>query len=189
MSEPHAILADDHIETPTLRKYAPLANCAVIGAYKGATMRYLLDHEANSVAGVEPQKWARDLAVASLKDYGRWDIQTVALVPWTTSKNQSVMLHNVGTDGANILRRNRTIDNDSMLVVAQNVNEWLGISQFDFMVVNCEGAEYMLLPWLATRATVLLVQFHGPPIPRDQMAGLVDYDSMEDIGKGWFLYS
>jgi hypothetical protein len=183
------VLPDDHVETAALREYGKGAYCAVVGAYKGATMNYLLDHGATFVAGVEPQTWAYDVAVASLSErYGRreWALDNVALVPWETTPDSTVTLFHPGTDGASVMPRP---DTDSVLVRAMNVIEWLGEESYDFMVVNCEGAEYMLLPWLAMRTGVLLVQYHGPPMPISQLERVCESIKVESVGKGWYLYT
>lgn len=190
VSEEHAILPDDHIETLWLRKYAKDAICAVVGAYRGATMRYMFEHGARAIVGVEPQDWAYNMAVASLLAQGphAWELDGLALVPWDTDQYSTVRLFSPGNDGASIVNRPTT---DSELVKAMNVCDWLDSNthdHFDFMVVNCEGAEYLLLPWLAPRATVLLVQFHGPYIPIEQLGRISGHDSVRSIGKGWHLY-
>lgn len=188
------ILSDDHIETPWLRKYARDHVCAVIGAYKGATMRYMFEHGARSIIGVEPQQWAYDLAVKNLLAQGphAWELDGLALVPWGTDQNASVLLEKAGTDGARVVWPHRRIDkSDVVIAKAMNVCDWLDggtFDHFDFMVVNVEGFEYQLLPWLAPRATVLLVQFHGPPIDVEHLGRISEHDSMRSIGKGWYLY-
>lgn len=189
----HAILPDDRVESQVLQTYALGANCAVIGSYKGATMRYLLDHGARSVVGVEPQRWARDRAVASLLARGpaAWEIDCVALVPWATNPVSTVRMYDIGTDAASFKPRERGpgVVSDTDDVDALNVDEWLNGKTYDFMVMNCEGSEYLLLPWLVAHATVLLVQYHGAPIPMSQIARLADWDHVANIGKGWFLYT
>lgn len=189
------VLPDDHVETHVLRKYAQGNTCAVIGAFKGATMMYLLDHGATYVYGVEPQKWAADLAIKRLLTRERsaaWELDNVALVPWETTNNGSVLLHNVGTDAASVLWRAIGSNKyDDMLVKALNVHEWVHSVEsvpdgFDFMVVNVEGAEYALLPELILATNVLLVQFHGPPIPALQLRQPL---TRQEIGKGWYLYT
>lgn len=190
----HAYLEDAAIEAPCLRQYAAGATCAVIGAYKGATMRYLFDHGARFVYGVEPQRWAYDRAVKNLVAMGprSWELDNLALVPWETHENASVLLHNVGTDAASVIWRTpRSSEHDDMLVKALNVHEWARSVEsvpdgFEFMVVNVEGVEYALLPELALATDVLLVQFHGPPMPALQLRQPF---TRQEIGKGWYLFT
>lgn len=202
MSSDAILLPDDHVETVALRHYAANNRCAVIASYKGATMRYLFTHGASYVVGVEPQQWACDLAVKNLLDYGpcAWEIDTLALVPWDTAHVNETLLYNVGTDGANTLGVHRWLtEKDAMKVTAMNVREWLESYQenpdrereyaFDFMVVNIEGGEYALLPELAIGTRVLLVQYHGPPMPLAQVSIRRGFEREESIGKGWHLYT
>lgn len=187
------ILPDDHIETPWLRKYARDHVCAVIGAYKGATMRYMFEHGARSIIGVEPQGWAYDIAVKNLLAQGphSWELDRLALVPWQTPHGSMVTLYHTGTDGARLVANPYEPDLRPVQVEAMNVCNWLDggtFNHFDFMVVNCEGSEYQLLPWLAPHATVLLVQFHGSPIDVEHLGRITEHDSMRSIGKGWYLY-
>lgn len=182
------VLPDDHVETGVLRNFAFDASCAVIGAYKGATMAYLLEHKARTVHGVEPQEWARDAAVKMLLERGpaSWEIDCVALVPWVTNMYSRVRLFSPGNDGASIVNRPTT---DSQLVTAMNVIDWLGDHEYDFMVVNIEGSEYQVLPWLAMRTQTLLVQYHGPPMPFNQLERICEFNAEQNIGKGWVLYT
>jgi hypothetical protein len=190
----YATLEDSHIETPVLRQHAPGAKCAVVAAYKGATMKYLLSHGATFVAGVEPQPWAYDQAVKNLSDsdFGDDDysLDCAALVPWETEPNGNsrvnrVKLYNIGTDAATILSSKAWLNLDDTEVVALNIGDWLNaVEDIDFMVMNCEGAEYMLFMFLAATVTRVLVQFHGPPIPVDSSG----YAARTEIGSGWFLY-
>lgn len=192
------VLPDDHVETAVLRNFAYDASCAVVGAYKGATMRYLFDHKARAVHGVEPQKWAYDLAVASLVEQGphNWELDNLALVPWATEPNDTVRMYNFETDGCTILRQPRhgfagvpKPVSSIGLVPAMNVIDWLEDRQYDFMVMNIEGGEYMILPWLAMRTTVLLVQYHGPPMPFNQLERICEFNHETMVGKGWVLYT
>lgn len=188
----HAILPDDHVETAVLRNFAFDKACAVVGAYKGATMRYLFEHKARYVHGVEPQKWAYDLAVENLLAMGphSWELDNLALVPWGTTPESKVILNDVGRDSASIVTKlSMSSFRDQAEVTAMNVCGWLEDHEYDFMVVNIEGGEYMILPWLMARATVTLVQYHGPPMPFNQLERVCDVNSALDVGKGWVLYT
>lgn len=190
-------LPEDHIETRVLSKYAPGAICAVIASYKGATMRYLKEHGAKVIYGVEPQDWATLIATKNLRDVKLdnpmvwWEIDRAALVPWATDVSSKVRLYDVGTDGASLAPRPRGpgIVGDVADVPAMNVMEWLGSRWFDFMVLNCEGAEYALIPWLVRRTKVLLVQYHKGHIPLAQMTVVSHFTHMEFVGSGWYLYT
>lgn len=184
----HAILEDDHLETPVLRRFAKGARCAVVAAYKGATMRYLFRHGATFVIGVEPQKWAYDLCVENMISIGpcAWELDNLALVPWETGPHSTTTLYGVGNDGATLFGKSGV---ETAEVQTCNVTDWLeevclDASPINLMVMNCEGAEYMLFPYLVGYCERVLCQFHGPPISRYASG----YNTREDVGAGWYLY-
>lgn len=194
----HAILDDSHVETATLRRFAPGVRCAVVGAYKGATMRYLLEHGASYVVGVEPQKWAYNRAVANLLSVvpklGPWELDCVALVPWETAVDGSslVTLYDAGTDMASFSPRERGpgVVGDVAEVTAYCIDEWVKEYEgFDFTVMNCEGSEYFLFEKVAAISKVILVQFHGPPMSCPLMSNDGWIHLVRTfVGKGWWLY-
>lgn len=187
------VLPDDHVETRVLRRWAPSANCLVVGAYKGATMRYLLECGARHVIGVEPQQWAYDRAVESLVGHGpaSWELLRYALVPWETGR-QPTVIDKLGTDAARLLMPNEQPASSNWSVVdSMCISEFMKYlaeegAAIDFCVMNIEGAEYMLLGAVCAEVPRVLVQFHGPPMPVDVLPVVTE---RTEIGRGWFLYS
>lgn len=188
----HAYLPDDHIETGTLMRYAKRNTCLVIGAFTGATMRYLLDHGAGYVIGVEPQPWAAERAMANMlaRGSGPWEMNKLALVPWETRDNAFGVVDKAGTDAARLLLPNQQPQgNDHIAVSCMSISEFLDSLDEeghapDFAVMNVEGWEYMLLPHLLERVPIVLVQYHGPLMPM-AMTGMI---RRVEVGKGWWLY-
>jgi len=186
------LLDDGAVEARVLRRYALNARCLVLAGYKGATVRYLLDHGAKHVLTTEPQEWAlnilrRNVAAGGDAYEGRVHADEYAIVPWETAAGSKIMLHRYWTDGASMTLP-LPFEDDAVEVPAMSVDRWLGSTQFDFAVLNCEGAEYMLLPYISDLCTRVLVQFHGPgaaPMP----AEMLSLQRRVFIGRGWYLYS
>lgn len=192
------MLAMGHVEAPLLATLPLPArpHIVVAGAYKGDTVRFLLHHYADAyIRAYEPQQWA--LEQVPVDD--RVDRRAYGLC---TCNGQAAM-HSVGTDAASMQAAHEDTDNTrrhEMLPVRDAVQELAEYKDkpLSLMVLNVEGYEYVLLPYLLDSGIVpvrLLVQFHHYKTHEAAAyVGLQEwlrtkYIDVREVGKGWWYYA
>lgn len=159
------MLPIDHIEAPIIRnlKIPDYATIVVVGAYKGATVRFIkYCFPTASIYAYEPQKFAYDELIKSQ----RRGVRSYNLALGTNTL-ASASLYESGTDAASLLPLPEYRTRETVSVVdARTVFMGLGIIHVDFMLMNIEGYEYYLLPYLLSTTKgipvikTFLVQFH-----------------------------
>lgn len=138
----------------------------VVGAYKGKLMEFLLElFPEMDVIGFEPQPWAFEEARKRLEKYGArsslWNFglgvvgSNVDMGEWGTDACSAI------NNGPDARQWGKAVFGDTTGVFNQ-----MGLqSGIDLMVMNIEGYEYLLLPYLYEEGWLdkidrLAVQFH-----------------------------
>lgn len=179
-----------HIEAPTIRDIKLPANptIVIIGAYKGDTAEFVrIHHPTAFMALFEPQAWAFDkLADTFHRDPRVW-LSNCAL----GLEDGEATIYEYGTDAASLMylpdsrahRKANVCEARRMLDFLHNI---------DFAIVNCEGLEYFLLPYIVDQLhqAKVLVQEHTvhATLSLEKGFGYTLGKSRQDIGKGWYLY-
>lgn len=189
------MLAMDHIEAPLLASLPLRAGDEVVvaGAYKGDTVRFLLHHHPDVlIHAYEPQLWAMN----EIPDDPR-----VIKCPYALSTHGGpVLMHSIGTDAASMEASLEETANSRKLDTLRSSAAALELDDMDIalMVLNVEGYEYTLLPYLLENGIQpqrLLVQFHHYATHKAApFLGLTiilerRYMHVQDVGKGWWYYS
>lgn len=187
------MLSMDKIEAPWLKDLKlDGAKVAVIGAYKGDTVAFIGEHHPKcQIYAYEPQIWAftqlrnRFFGVEAINlfNYGIGVID-----------NEGVPLYEYGTDAASMIELPGWRSRDYVRI--KNARKtWEGM--FDFMLINIEGYEYDLIPYLMEHNLApkeWMIQFHfykdskavEYAAVREQLEG---HYFRQEIGKGWEYYS
>jgi hypothetical protein len=146
----------------------PLSTCVVAGAFTGRVME-LLDalYDPERIIGFEPQIWAFQQAWQRLSDKTNclllpWGISTGAegifeMVAYETDECSFVGL---GDERGPVRSKQR---GEGRLVEATRAFRMVGLGLVDLAVINMEGYEYPLLPYLIDQrmtADRMVVQFH-----------------------------
>jgi FkbM family methyltransferase len=192
------MLAMDHVEAPLLAKL-PLphgAHIIVAGAYKGDTVRFLLEHYPDAmITAYEPQEWA----LAQVPAHERVCKVPVALGTF----DGETQVHSVGTDACSMIPPIEYSDNTLQEAIvrvfdAARVLKFYTTDPLSLLVLNVEGYEYTLLPYLLDNGIVpvrMLVQFHHYKTHEAAaFIGLKDllareYLDVREVGKGWWYYA
>lgn len=181
-----------HVEAPWLRdlELENGASIVVIGAYKGDTIEFLLEHHPTAnITAFEPQEWAYNELCSKFVNCERVTLYKHALGLGTVAE---FPMHEYGTDAASLLevKNSRAMQKVSVLD-AHILKDW---QKIDLCVVNIEGFEYYLIPYildLEIRPVNWLIQFHHPARFSNEYLDLhgkfVDcgYTSGELLGSGW----
>lgn len=198
------MLAMDHIEAPVIKNMvlAPYPSIVVAGAYKGDTVAFVLEHHPTArVLAVEPQEFAMKALVETLANR---PLNASSLHLWgcallAENKARQVRLSEADTDAASMLEL--TGSRKTIEVRGEPAIEILRKSGFafvDLFIMNMEGYEHYLIPWLLSHSNEVkiqrfLVQMHFPDcLAPEYRAHVYDYlrirYTVEDIGKGWELW-
>lgn len=155
------------------REAAPLAcitpppkNALVIGAYKGDTINLLHSMYSHcNIIGFEPQLWAFERCQQRFASNER-----VTVLPYGLGADNSVRtMYEFGNDACSFVEipGARTFGKGTVKPadVAFTV---LGLTDVDVAVINIEGGEYELLPYLGKRDLLrhianLIIQWHYIP--------------------------
>lgn len=182
-----------HVEAAIIRKvlgYWTSANTtvAVIGAYRGATVSFvrMVSPEA-FIHAVEPQEWAaRHLRLWFADDLN------IAVHPVALGLTDGEMpLYEYETDACSLIKLpNSRMEGKARVVDARRwFREYR--QQIKFVIMNCEGYEYYLLPYLAVdlQYAKVLVQEHRGLWPEPAYSDhWVGFKKALAIGSGWVLY-
>jgi len=131
----------------------------VAGAYEGRYVHYLSEMFPTAyIHGYEPQDEARSMAEKRLKGRNRVRFSRYAL----GTANRSMSLGKQGTDGASFMEN---LGKAGMITVLDAVDVLHGLPPVDLLVLNAEGSEWSLLPYLMDemmqhRIKSLAIQFH-----------------------------
>ena len=189
------MLPMDHIEAPLLRdlKLPVIPTIVVVGAYKGDTVEFLHQHYPDAmIHAYEPQKWAYDKIVPAANIHKH----NVAL----GQMNSSESLYFFETDGATLVPTDMAKATQEMSQRVRTVDALVALEplgDIDLMVMNIEGYEYTLIPYIIGSIPVarLLVQYYHyigaySTAFENTRAYLTDimHHKERAVGKGWFYY-
>lgn len=182
------MLSMDHVEAAFIKnlwlRHAPV--CVVAGAYKGDTVAFLRHHFPSSfVHAYEPQRWAHDFLV----DRFRRDSQVlVASYALGERDIYHAVLYEHGTDAASLIPRADSREQAECTVF--RADEHLPAT-IDLFVMNMEGYEFILIPFLLNKTNVavrnFIVQFHGAAEYTRSVLRTHGYKETS-IGANWYLY-
>lgn len=137
----------------------------VVGSYKGLTMELLDElYHPDWMVGYEPQYWAYEKAYERLGDRKNYHLVNVALV---VDDSTSVLMGEWGTDACSLINNgfgSRIQETARAYNAAMALNK-IERSAIDLMIMNIEGYEFELLPYLdkekiLERVQRLAVQWH-----------------------------
>lgn len=153
-----------------------------VGGYCGRWAKAICELYNPEIHVFEPQKWAFDICKESLAKYEKAEVHNFAL--GAGKLNGVMVMGEFGRDGASLLRTN---DPDQIYVQVRDselVFSYLSISNsdIDLMLINIEGYEYTLIPYLVEcgilqRVKNLMVQFHdfaATTKEHDRVIGLIN---------------
>lgn len=139
----------------------------VIGSYKGLAMEALDDlyHPARLI-GFDPQLWACEEAVTRLEGRSNCEIITVGL--WPGDLPSTMRMGEWHTDACSFVNVDSRQQGEGQVVDADQAFQTLNEPYFDLVVMNIEGMEYQLLPYLRQHDWLiaferLAVQWHWFP--------------------------
>lgn len=181
----------DHVEAPVLADLnLDDASVLIVGAYKGDTVAFILKHHPKvaKIQAFEPQNWVFVEFTARFSGDDRVSCVASALGTETTS----AMLSEFFTDAASLLPLEQSRHSALVSVVdAKHIRK----SLYDLCVMNIEGYEYTLIPYMLDLKIVVrqwLIQFHFQDRMIDQLAITRDLLAAKYsgtvIGKGWELW-
>jgi len=131
-----------------------------IGGYKGRWAKRMADLYHPQLYVFEPQPWAFAVCNTVLEGTGA-HVYDVAL----GTRSEFVVLGDYGRDGASLLKPDHADKISVGMVDAEKAFDDLGLSKIDLCLINIEGYEYTLIPYmfergLLRRMKVIMVQFH-----------------------------
>lgn len=177
----------------------------VAGAYKGRVMQLLAEvyPDYGAIHGFEPQSWAVEEARRRLGSY-QGEGQTIRFRDCTVhpyaigTETREVWIDEWGTDAASIMGYEDARTRGLGLMLEYELGLTVaGISNIDLFVMNMEGYEFELLPYLWSRAPHvtpdrLTVQWHYKPsgIQREKQADIeamlrTTHDLLYDDSPRW----
>lgn len=185
----------DAVEAPVLANMPLAGGVAVIaGAYKGDTMAFLAEHHPDlAIFAFEPQLWAVD----KIRER---NIPNVRTFPYGLGidNRRDAMLYEHDTDAASFINipGARTFGIVE-LKDARGVFGFLGLTSIDLFLMNIEGYEYQLLPYLIEYGLPVkrwVVQFHHIGKYDEEFAACLGALNGAGfvgtpLGKGWEYWS
>lgn len=143
----------------------------VAGAYEGRYIAYL--HEMfpqTAIHGYEPQDVACEGAANRVPDAELYD-------SGLATANRKMFLGRYGTDGASVLADEGFAQSVNMVDAVEAIQ---GIPPIDLFVMNMEGYEWALIPYLLDemmhhRIRALAIQFHPEYVSVERSQRVLDY--------------
>lgn len=141
----------------------------VAGAYEGRYVHYLSEMFPTAhIYGFEPQDEAR--AIAEKRLAGRPNV-TFSLFALGTA-TRVMQLSRYGTDGASMFKG---AGKSQQIFMTDAVNEFHKLPPIDLFVMNMEGSEWALLPYLMDemmhhRIKTMAIQFHAGYVSMEREA-------------------
>lgn len=189
----------DHVEAPyildILKKLSGLDDVLVIGAYKGATCKFIRYHHPYvKLTGFEPQEWA----YAELARVGLQTGFASVNIALALDDKEDVPLYEYWTDAASLLELpgTRTLGTcQTVAAVPYLQSQYL--TNIALAIINIEGYEYALIPYLLAnliRIRYILVQchhkdtYHTAYVRMQESLNSHRY-TMIDVGAGWELWT
>ena len=130
-----------------------------VGGYKGRWALQIAERYQSHLYVFEPQPWAADVCREVLGERAR--VLEYALgVEGDDDHPVTVAMGEWETDGCSIIKPGH---NHVTMHAIERVFALLGITHIDLMLMNIEGYEYTLLPYMLERGIApcrLMVQFH-----------------------------
>lgn len=156
------MLSMDKAEAPALASLEiGDGNIVVIGAYKGDTVRFLTMHHPEAhIYAFEPQEWAYDELIKST-------VTKFSMNVALGDRDAMVPLYEYETDACSVVPSSKSRKNgeglmqDSYKILVST----LGLEEVALLVVNIEGYEYDLLPYLLgmpIKFKNIVIQWHEP---------------------------
>lgn len=158
---------------------APDSTIVVVGAYKGITMDLLDElYSPKRIYGFEPQPWAAQEAANRLQLKPHCQVYNAAL----GMTEGMFEMGEWGTDGCSLVNTGQSAREHGLGRMMPAETYLNNIPQIDLMVMNIEGYEYSLLPYLRSkeilpRISRLAVQWHNdlaPGMDETMMARYID---------------
>lgn len=154
-----------------------------IGSYKGRWALQMCERYAPNIYCFEPQVWACVTTRAVLKDYPKAQVFNYAL---GIAGGTRAMIE-YGTDGAKLVPY-RTAINEAVVEIRDiaQVVAALEVPQIDLMLVNIEGYEYTLIPYMFESGIFprfMSVQFHTGDYIKLRQQIEEKYSVLWDYGK------
>lgn len=128
-----------------------------VGSYKGRWALQIARRYNPRLYCFEPQSWAREVTAAVLADY---NAQVFGF--GLGDHDGSLNMGEFGTDGCSFLASTRETGTGQLRDIAEVLPE-IGVSHIDLMLVNVEGYEHVLLPYMLSQGIapdILMVQCH-----------------------------
>lgn len=151
----------------------------VAGAYQGKVMRLMAEMfpDYEQIIGFEPQRWAYARAVDNTKGHRNMILHNKGL--YAGRGNHTLNMGEWGTDACSLL----TEDRDNGTGIFQDAAIALEGLDIDLFVMNMEGYEYHLLPYLISTGMLdhidqLAVQFHTKYVTDDIGTTLATLDKV-----------
>lgn len=132
-----------------------------VGAYQGRWAKEICRKYNPRLYAFEPARWAYDICKAELADYPNAHVFNFGL----GKVNDILPMGEYETDGCSFLKNSRVQGGVGAIREIVRVFERLKIERVDLMLMNIEGYEYVLLPYmietgLLDKVDTLMVQFH-----------------------------
>ncbi|MDZ4246458.1 MAG: FkbM family methyltransferase [Dehalococcoidia bacterium] len=168
MSELVSLTIPDSIQEFPLK---PDSIIFIVGGFEGKHAQYYVDKYDPHVYIFEPQTELTPVLKQRFANSPKVKVIQAGL----GDKSGTFEMSRIGTDRASFIHRLKGVDNGEDTFVGPygkgriiEIGEFMrgeGIKQIDLLLGNCEGYEFILLPWLAKtklaeKIKYLMVQFH-----------------------------
>lgn len=128
-----------------------------VGSFKGRWALQIARRYNPRLFCFEPQAWACDVTAAALEGYN-----AQVFCYGLGVRNETRQLGEFGTDGCSVLAATRETASGVLRDIAEVVQE-LDTPHIDLMLINIEGYEFVLLPYMldcGIMPDLLMVQIH-----------------------------
>lgn len=150
------------------------SNVVIVGAYKGITMELIDElYHPELIIGYEPQPWAFKVALEVVMAHGNMEVYNLAL----GDKAQLVEMGEWETDACSLVNKGPQARKHGQAMMVPADWSLSLINHIDLMIMNIEGYEYTLLPYMRAHDILrkterLAVQWHldlAPGLDEDMM--------------------